>query len=85
MQVGPRFGDSLQWGRVLASNLVAVPVDSALFVGLATLFGVFPPEVAWSIFWVNVGLKALVTVASIPLIYWVKPTPIRLAHDEAAH
>ena len=80
-----RFGDSLQWGRVLASNLVAVPVDSALFVGLATLFGVFPPEVAWSIFWVNVGLKAMVTVASIPLIYWVKPTPIRLAHDEVAH
>jgi queuosine precursor transporter len=80
-----RFGTSRQWGRVLASNLVAIPVDSALFVGLATLFGVFSPEVAWSILGVNVAFKVLVTVASTPLIYLVKPTPIRLAHDGAAH
>jgi uncharacterized integral membrane protein (TIGR00697 family) len=68
-----RFGERLQWGRVLASNSVAIPVDSFLFVGLATLFGVFPPEVAWSIFWVNVVIKGIVTVASIPMIYLVKP------------
>ena len=80
-----RFGETRQWGRVLASNLVAIPVDSTLFVGLATLFGVFSPEVAWSLLWVNVGIKALVTVVSIPWIYWVKPTPIRLARDRTAH
>ena len=80
-----RFGETRQWGRVLASNFVAIPVDSALFVGLATLFGVFPAEVAWSILWVNVVFKALVTVVSIPWIYWVKPTPIRLARDAAAN
>ena len=71
-----RFGQRHQWGRVLASNAVAIPVDSAVFVGLATLFGVFPPEVAWSIFWVNVVLKGVVTVLSIPWIYWVRSEPL---------
>jgi len=71
-----RFGQRHQWGRVLASNSVAIPVDSAVFVGLATLFGIFPPEVAWSIFWVNVVLKGVVTVISIPWIYWVRPEPL---------
>ena len=71
-----RFGDRLQWGRVLASNSIAVPIDSAIFVGLATGFGVFSPDVAWSIFWVNVAIKGLVTVISIPWIYMVKPTPL---------
>lgn len=71
-----RFGQRHQWGRVLASNAVAIPVDSAVFVGLATLFGIFPSEVAWSIFWVNVVLKGVVTVISIPWIYWVRPEPL---------
>jgi hypothetical protein len=71
-----RFGQRHQWGRVLASNAVAIPVDSAVFVGLATLFGIFPSQVAWSIFWVNVVLKAVVTVISIPWIYWVRPEPL---------
>ena len=71
-----RFGDRLQWGRVLVSNAVAIPVDSALFVGLATVFGVFSPEVAWSIFWLNVIFKGVVTLVSIPWIYLVRPTPL---------
>lgn len=71
-----RFGPRHQWGRVLVSNAVAIPVDSAVFVGLATLLGVFPSEVAWSIFWVNVVLKGLVTLISIPWIYWVRPEPV---------
>lgn len=74
-----RFGDRHQWGRVLASNTVAIPIDSALFVGLATLFGVFPTEVAWSIFWVNVIFKGLVTLVSIPWIYWVRPQPLSIS------
>jgi uncharacterized integral membrane protein (TIGR00697 family) len=71
-----RFGQRHQWGRVLASNAVAIPVDSAVFVGLATMFGIFPPAVAMTIFWVNVALKGLVTVVSIPWIYWVRPEPV---------
>lgn len=71
-----RFGERMQWGRVLASNTVAIPVDSALFVGIATALGAFPPEVAWSIFWVNVAIKGVVTLVSIPWIYLVRPTPL---------
>ena len=77
-----RFGEDRQWGRVLFSNAIAIPVDSAIFVGLATLFGAFPPEVAWSIFWVNVGFKALVTVVSIPWIYWVRPEPLAATYTQ---
>ncbi len=71
-----RFGERHQWGRVLASNLVAIPVDSAIFVSLATAFGVFPADVAWSIFWLNVIIKGVVTLVSIPWIYLVRPQPI---------
>ena len=74
-----RYEDRHQWGRVLASNAVSIPVDSAVFVGLATAFGVFPPEVAWSIFWVNVVLKGVVTMVSIPWIYWVHPEPLTVS------
>jgi hypothetical protein len=72
-----RFGERHQWGRVLMSNGVAIPIDSFIFVGLATLFGVFPPEIAVSIFWVNVVFKFLITLISIPWIYWVKPEPLQ--------
>lgn len=71
-----RMGDRRQWGRVLSSNAVAVPVDSAVFVGVAVLTGVFPTAVAWSIFWVNVVVKGAVTLLSIPWIYLVRPSPL---------
>jgi queuosine precursor transporter len=77
-----RFGEDKQWGRVLFSNAISIPVDSAIFVGLATLFGVFPPEVAWSIFWVNVAIKTLVTLVSIPWIYWVRPEPLAATYAQ---
>lgn len=73
-----RMGARHQWGRVLSSNAVAVPVDSAIFVGVAVAAGVFPTAAAWSIFWVNVVVKGLVTLISIPWIYLVKPAPIAL-------
>jgi queuosine precursor transporter len=75
-----RFADRHQWGRVLVSNAVAIPIDSAIFVGLATLFGVFPAELAWSIFWLNVVIKGLVTLVSVPWIYLVRPTPLSASH-----
>ncbi len=70
-----RFGATRQWGRVLSSNGVAIPVDSAIFVAIAFL-GVAPLADVWEIFWVNVAFKGLVTVASVPLIYLVRPAPV---------
>ncbi len=69
-----RLGSRHQWGRVLVSNAVAVPIDSAIFV-LVAFWGVVTPADAWEIFAANVIIKGVVTVASIPLIYTVGARP----------
>ncbi|MEM6284867.1 MAG: queuosine precursor transporter, partial [Chloroflexota bacterium] len=56
-----RMGQRYQWGRVLVSNAVSVPIDSAIFVAIAFV-GVVPAGVAFSIFLANVLVKGLVTV-----------------------
>lgn len=72
-----RFQQRYQWGRVLASNAVSVPVDSAIFVAIA-FSGLVPASVAFGILLTNVLVKGLVTLVSIPGIYLVKeqPTPL---------
>ena len=71
-----RYATRHQWGRVLVSNAVAIPVDSAIFV-LVAFGGVLAGATVWEIFWVNVIFKMLVTLISIPWIYLVRPTPLR--------
>ncbi|MCB2224862.1 MAG: queuosine precursor transporter [Actinobacteria bacterium] len=66
-----RFGERRQWGRVLASNAVAIPVDSLLFV-LVAFAGVVTAGEVWEIFTTNVVVKGAVTVVSIPWIYLVR-------------
>jgi uncharacterized integral membrane protein (TIGR00697 family) len=71
-----------QWARVLVSNAVSVPIDNLIFAvgAFAPLFFLsqsqqdasLPWEAVWDIFWVNLVVKGLVSVASIPLIYTVK-------------
>ena len=80
LSVGPGPGHVVE-GRVLASNAVAVPIDSALFVWLA-FGGLLPGSEALatgvlvSIFWANVLIKGAITLVSIPGIYLVRPTPL---------
>ena len=38
--------------------------------------GVLEPSVVWEVFWVNVALKGIVTLLSIPWIYLVRPAPL---------
>lgn len=66
-----RFGQKRQWMRVLASNSVSVPLDSALFCGLA-FAGRMPMAVVFSIFLANIIAKGLTTLISLPMIYLVK-------------
>lgn len=66
-----------QWARVLTSNAISVPIDTAIFTVLA--FGPLPGlagdslTLPWStvgqIFLFNVGVKFAVTLVSLPLIY----------------
>jgi uncharacterized integral membrane protein (TIGR00697 family) len=60
-----------QWARVLMSNAVSVPLDSAVFCAIA-FYGNLPNGVVWSIFVTNVLVKGLVTLLSLPGIYLVK-------------
>ena len=59
-----------QWARVLVSNAVSVPIDSIIFA-LIAFSGVLPQETVWLIIWANIGIKGIVTIFSIPLIYLV--------------
>ncbi len=65
-----RFGHRVQWGRVLTSNLVAIPIDSVIFVAIA-FGGMVPFSVAVSLVWANIAVKCLATLISVPLIYAV--------------
>jgi uncharacterized integral membrane protein (TIGR00697 family) len=62
-----------QWLRVLVSNTASVPVDSLIFSWLAFGLGFgMPAAEVWQIFWFNVIVKGVVTLASLPAIYLVK-------------
>lgn len=68
-----------QWGRVLASNAVSLPLDSFIFGTLAfvllpPLFGQegLPFVVAMGIVGGQIVWKAIVTVVSLPTIYFVR-------------
>lgn len=66
-----------QWARVLVSNAVSVPVDNAVFAvgAFASLpflrANALDWSTVWDIFLVNLVVKGVVSVASIPLIYLV--------------
>ncbi len=74
-----RFPHAPQWSRVVASNIVSLPVDSIVFTALA--FVLLPPLFGAEAMPLNVAVpriasgqilyKAAVTVLSLPLIYAV--------------
>jgi len=71
-----RVTKRFQWLRVLVSNAASVPVDSLIFSWLA--FGIgfgMPASEVWQIFWFNVIVKGIVTLASLPAIYLVRENP----------
>ena len=65
------IGKRYQWGRVLFSNSISVPIDSFIFTTIA-FWGVLPATVVVSIFWANVVVKGMVTLISLPWIYTIK-------------
>jgi len=66
-----------QWARVAVSNAVSIPLDNVIFAvgafgalpGLQDHALTLPWATVWDIFWVNLTVKALVSAASLPLIY----------------
>ena len=66
-----RFGAQKQWLRVLGSNLVSVPVDTALFLALA-FAGRYQWAVLVSMFISNLLIKYAVSLVSLGSIYLVR-------------
>ncbi len=65
-----RFGSTFQWGRVLSSNAVALPIDSVLFAVIA-FAGTMGGATLIEVIVLNVIIKSLVTLISLPAIYLV--------------
>ncbi len=67
-----------QWLRVLVSNAVSIPLDNLIFAigafgSLPFLSsGALPWDAVWDIFLVNLVIKGLVSVCSLPFIYVTK-------------
>ncbi len=57
--------------RVLTSNFISVPLDSAI-VTLIAFYGVMPNSVLISITLVNIAIKYIITLITVPSIYLVK-------------
>jgi len=62
-----------QWGRVLFSNSVSIPIDNAIFSIGAFAFDL-PWAVVGQIFSMNLVVKYGITLVSLPLIY-LSPDP----------
>lgn len=62
-----------QWARVLVSNSISIPIDTALF-SVVAFGGVIPWTAVGEIFLFNLIVKFSVTLISLPLIY-IYPDP----------
>lgn len=56
------------WGRVLFSNILAIPIDSIVFA-LIAFWGTLPPAVVGGIIISNILVKGAMTLVSMPMIY----------------
>jgi hypothetical protein len=56
------------WGRVLFSNILAIPIDSVVFA-LIAFWGILPPAVVGGIIISNILVKGAMTLVSMPMIY----------------
>ena len=59
------------WSRTIASTLVGEAVDSLIFISVASLFGVFPWEIFWTLVVTNYIFKVSIEVLMTPATYWV--------------
>lgn len=57
------------WSRTIGSTLVGQAVDTTVFMAIATLLGVFPPEILLSLIVTNYILKVAFEALLTPLTY----------------
>lgn len=59
------------WTRTIGSTLVGEAVDSLIFIGVATLAGVFPASIFVTLTVTNYLFKVAIEVIMTPLTYWI--------------
>jgi uncharacterized integral membrane protein (TIGR00697 family) len=59
------------WSRTIASTLVGEAVDSLIFISVASIFGVFPWEIFWTLVVTNYIFKVSIEVLMTPATYWI--------------
>ena len=70
------------WTRTIGSTLVGEGIDTVLFVVVATVLGVFPPEIALGLIVANYVFKVGVEVLFTPLTYVVIRRLKRAEHED---
>jgi uncharacterized integral membrane protein (TIGR00697 family) len=70
------------WVRTIGSTLVGELVDSILFIGIATVVGVFPWSLFLSLTLTNYLFKVVIEAAMTPLTYLVVNTLKRREHED---
>lgn len=64
------------WMRTIGSTLVGQAVDTSVFIGIATLLGVFTPEMVAGLIVTNyvlkVGVEVLFTPLTLRIVNWLK-------------
>jgi uncharacterized integral membrane protein (TIGR00697 family) len=70
------------WVRTIGSTLVGEGLDTVAFVGIATLFGVFPPEIFVSLIVANYVFKVLIETVMTPLTYRIVNFLKRAEHED---
>jgi len=59
------------WARTIGSTLVGEGIDSLIFIGVATLAGVFPVSLFWTLVVANYIFKCAIEALMTPVTYWV--------------
>jgi uncharacterized integral membrane protein (TIGR00697 family) len=59
------------WSRTIGSTLVGEGVDSLIFILVASLTGVFPWVLFWTLVLTNYVFKVAIEVIMTPVTYWV--------------
>ncbi len=67
------------WMRTIGSTLVGEAVDSLIFIGIASLAGVFPWSLFWTLVLTNYIFKCSIEILMTPATYWVVS---KLKHSE---
>ena len=66
-----KFGGERQWGRVLVSNAIGIPLDRILFL-LIAMAGTVSGDDLWAMFWGTTIVRLVFGIISIPGIYLVE-------------